>query len=92
MEARSRGPSGPALSRLRERLNGGFLVYQIVEMEDTVRIPPNELGEDLDAVAQELVHRAGDGQTEYFTPALLQLHTHQVTGLDLQLLRKAVGQ
>ena len=38
------------------------MVYQIVEMEDTVRIPPNELGEDQDAVAQELVHRSFEGR------------------------------
>lgn len=38
------------------------MVYQIVEMEDTVRIPPNELGEDQDAVARELVHRSFEGR------------------------------
>jgi len=38
------------------------VVYQIVEMEDTVRIPPNELGEDQDAVARELVHRSFEGR------------------------------
>src|SRR5438552_12958941 len=43
-------------------LNGGFHVYQIVEMEDTVRIPPHELGENQDAVAQELVHRSFEGR------------------------------
>ena len=37
-------------------------MYQIVEMEDTVRIPPNELGEDQDAVARELVHRSFEGR------------------------------
>ena len=37
-------------------------MYQIVEMEDTVRIPPHELGEDQDAVAQELVHRSFEGR------------------------------
>lgn len=37
-------------------------MYQIVEMEDTVRIPPNELGENQDAVAQELVHRSFEGR------------------------------
>src|SRR5688500_6445903 len=43
--------------------NGGTtVVYQIVEMEDTVRIPPNELGEDQDAVARELVHRSFEGR------------------------------
>ena len=38
------------------------MVYQIVEMEDTVRIPPHELGEDQDAVARELVHRSFEGR------------------------------
>jgi len=38
------------------------VVYQIVEMEDTVRIPPHELGEDQDAVARELVHRSFEGR------------------------------
>ena len=37
-------------------------MYQMVEMEDTVRIPPNELGENQEAVVNELVHRSFEGR------------------------------
>ena len=52
-------------------------MYQIVEMEDTVRIPPNELGEDQDAVARELVHRSFEGR-------LNKKHGFTVLATDIQ--------
>jgi DNA-directed RNA polymerase subunit E' len=54
-------------------------VYQIVEMEDTVRIPPHELGENQDAVAQELVHRSFEGR-------LNKKHGFTVLATDIQRL------
>jgi DNA-directed RNA polymerase subunit E' len=54
-----------------------FPVYQIVEMEDTIRIPPNELGEDQDAVARELVHRSFEGR-------LNKKHGFTVLATDIQ--------
>jgi len=54
-------------------------VYQIVEMEDTVRIPPNELGEDQDAVARELVYRSFEGR-------LNKKHGFTVLATDIQRL------
>lgn len=37
-------------------------MYQMVEMEDTVRIPPSELGADQDEVVRTLVHRSFEGR------------------------------
>lgn len=54
-------------------------MYQIVEMEDTVRIPPHELGEDQDAVAQELVHRSFEGR-------LNKKHGFTVLATDIERL------
>jgi len=39
-------------------------VYQIVSMEDTVRIPPNELGENQDEVTRRLVHHSFEGRLD----------------------------
>ena len=54
-------------------------MYQIVEMEDTVRIPPHELGENQDAVAQELVHRSFEGR-------LNKKHGYTVLATDIERL------
>lgn len=55
------------------------MVYQIVEMEDTVRIPPNELGEDQDAVARELVHRSFEGRlNKKYGFTLLASNIHRI--------------
>jgi len=37
-------------------------MYQMVELEDTVRIPPSELSADQDDVARRLVHRSFEGR------------------------------
>ncbi|TLZ73728.1 MAG: DNA-directed RNA polymerase, partial [Methanobacteriota archaeon] len=37
-------------------------MYQRVQREDTVRIPPERLGEDIDAVARELTRTTLEGK------------------------------
>ncbi|HVL90288.1 MAG TPA: DNA-directed RNA polymerase, partial [Actinomycetota bacterium] len=38
------------------------MVYRIVEMQDTIRIPPDMLGDDLEHVMEELVHKSFEGK------------------------------
>ncbi|HVL49596.1 MAG TPA: DNA-directed RNA polymerase [Candidatus Thermoplasmatota archaeon] len=54
-------------------------MYQMVQMEDTVRIPPSELGEDQDAVVKTLVHREFEGR-------LNKKHGFTVLAADIERL------
>lgn len=38
------------------------MVYRIIEMQDTIRIPPELLGDDLEHVMEELVHKSFEGK------------------------------
>ncbi|HWG90372.1 MAG TPA: DNA-directed RNA polymerase [Candidatus Thermoplasmatota archaeon] len=52
-------------------------MYQIVEMEETVRIPPSELSEDQDNIVAALVHRSFEGR-------LNKKHGFTVLATDIQ--------
>src|SRR3989442_920874 len=57
------GPSrGKRLYRMTDLGTKPIFMYQRVQREDVVRIPPERLGEDIDAVARELTRTTLEGK------------------------------
>lgn len=47
---------------LTPQLKGGIVVYKIVSIEDTIRIPPKLFAEDMQKVIEDIVHKTFEGK------------------------------